>query len=139
MRKLTLKQLLEFKNEDYYGNLYPLHLTKSNYAEYGCDYRISGTMPVKINMKENVNNNGIDWDLENILVSYAKEKHGSHHIYGQKWKIKRDSNNKPNIYTETKKYPEYIRTTSDKKRLCRVAQVEYLIFNVKYSYHRRIK
>ena len=48
MRKLTLKQLLEFKNEDYYGHLYSLHLTKSNYAEYGCDYRISGTMPVKI-------------------------------------------------------------------------------------------
>ena len=98
MRKLTLKQLLEFKNEDYYGHLYSLHLTKSNYAEYGCDYRISGTMPVKINMKENVNNNGIDWDLENILVSYAKKNHGSHHIYGQEWKIKRDSNNKPNIY-----------------------------------------
>ena len=127
---LTLKQLLEFeeKTEEY---IHSLSIKKSCYASYeGTDYEISGIMPVKIDIQKNMTNGGIKYNLLSLLSKYAKEKHGSRHIYGESCGIVED-----NYKREFKiKLPKYINFENDPNFVC--VDGYYMSFNTSYTYHR---
>ena len=130
---LTLNQLLKLEEKTVDGNITRLTIEKSEHAKYGknCDYKISGIMPVKINIENRLTNSGIKFDLHSLLHKYAEEKHESRYIYGESCGIIED-----NYKREFKiKLPKYINFENDPNFVC--VDGYYMSFNTFYYYHRR--
>tara|TARA_R100000963_G_C4637177_1_gene101093 strand:+ start:861 stop:1352 length:492 start_codon:yes stop_codon:yes gene_type:complete len=130
---LTLNQLLKLEEKTVDGNITRLTIEKSEHAKYGknCDYKISGIMPVKINIKDRLTNIGIQFDLHSLLHKYAEEKHESRYIYGQGCGIVKDSNER-----EFKiELPSGLNWDNDPD-FVEIAGY-YMYFNTFYYYHRR--
>jgi len=135
---LTLNQLLKIEEKTVDGNITRLTIEKSEYAEYTeCDYKISGIMPVKINIEDRLTNIGIQFDLHSLLHKYAEEKHESRYIYGQGCGIVRDSEDRlDKIEREFKiELPSGINWECDPD----FVEIDgyYMYFNTFYYYHRR--
>ena len=129
---LTLNQLLKIEEKTVDGNITRLTIEKSEHANYTeCDYKISGIMPVKINIEDRLTNIGIQFDLHSLLHKYAEEKHESRYIYGQGCGIVRDSDER-----EFKiELPSGINWECDPD----FVEIDgyYMYFNTFYYYHRR--
>ena len=87
---LTLNQLLKLKEKTEYS-INRLNIKTSDFGDLNTDYEISGLMPVKINIKTDMNIDGIEFNLRDLVHKYAKEKHGSRHIYGESCGIVEDN------------------------------------------------
>ena len=134
---LTLNQLLEFKDKT---NGRRLSVKKATNADSSVDYEISGVMPVKIDIKDNININGIEFNLKDLLRKYAKAQHGSRNIVIRKIEFPKDSYTKDyklfkrngfQIFTKDKNFvpdPDFVEIDRD-----------HITFNVLYSYQRHNK
>ena len=136
---LTLNQLLKLEERTEYEHN-RLSIKKSDFGDKNTDYEISGLMPVKIDIKDNMSIRGIKFNLKDLLRKYAKEKHGSRDIVINSIKFPKDHYLKDykilkrtgfKIFTKDKDYvpdPDFVEIDSD-----------YITFNILYSYHRHTK
>ena len=122
---LNLKQLINFKEKNVPEEYNMLGIKKSypltNGTSEETDYEISGLLRVKINIMDNISEKGIKFNLKELLRKYARENHGSRHIFINKIKIPEDNN--------IKDY-ELHKWSLDEN------YEDSISFNVFYSYHR---
>jgi len=122
---LNLKELIKFEEKSVPEGYGMLGIKKSCQITNGTsgetDYEISGLMPVKIYIKENISEKGIKFNLKELLREYAKKNHGSKDIFISEIKIPEDN--------DIKNY-ELSKWSLDEN------YEDSISFNVFYSYHR---
>ena len=122
---LNLKELIEFEEKSVPEGYGMLGIKKSCQITNGTsgetDYEISGFMPVKIYIKENISWKGIKFNLEELLREYARKNHGSRDIFINEIKIPKDS------HIKNYKLSKWSLDENDD---------DSISFNVFYSYHR---
>jgi len=123
---LNLKQLINFKEKNVPEEYNMLGIKKSfpltNGTSGETDYEISGLMPVKIYLIENMTEKGIKFNLKDLLREYAEQNHGSRHIVINKLEIPENSHIKNYKFHKWSLDENYYE--------------DYISFNVFYSYHR---